>query len=476
MIYLILIFTILFFIFSWRRLDWAVMFLIAALPSYLIRFNIFGVPATLLEIMIWIVFLVWLIKNFSLIKNNFLENFKKENKKVKIRYPFDWELIFLLLVAFVAVGVSSFSSSSLGIFKAYFFESVMFFIVVVNVMKGDKGREKILWSLALSALAVSFLAIYQKITGQLIYNPIWAAPETRRVVSFFGYPNAVGLYLGPIVLVLTGWLVGSIKNFQFSISNFQTIFNAKTFKKIFIVLVIVTSVLSIYFAKSKGALLGLAVGLVVFGLLVNKKIRWVTIIFCILIGVGIVTYQPSKKLVYDTITFKTFSGQIRMVGWEESWGMLKDNRLITGAGLANFKTAVAPYHAEGFFIKNDDPDWLKNLRNSAEYRKKMWQPLEIYLYPHNIILNFWSELGLAGLLLFIWIILKYFYIGFKNCRQLIVNYKYINIGLICAMVAIVIHGIVDVPYFKNDLSIMFWLFVAMISMINLEKNYGENNI
>ena len=121
MIYLILIFTILFSFFSWRRLDWAIMFLITALPSYLIRFNIFGVPATLLEIMIWVVFLVWLIKNFSRIKNNFLENFKKENKKVKIRYPFDWELIFLLLVAFVAVGVSSFSSSSLGIFKAYFF-------------------------------------------------------------------------------------------------------------------------------------------------------------------------------------------------------------------------------------------------------------------------------------------------------------------------------------------------------------------
>lgn len=474
MIYLILIFTILFFIFSWRCLDWAVMFLIAALPSYLIRFNIFGVPTTLLEIMIWIVFLVWLIKNFSLIKNNFLENFKKENKKVKIRYPFDWELIFLLLVAFVAVGVSSFSSSSLGIFKAYFFESVMFFIVVVNVMKGDKGREKILWSLALSALAVSFLAIYQKITGQLIYNPIWAAPETRRVVSFFGYPNAVGLYLGPIVLVLTGWLVGSIKNFQFSISNFQTIFNAKIFKKIFIVLVIVMSVLSIYFAKSKGALLGLAVGLVVFGLLVNKKIRWVTIIVCILIGIGITVYQPAKKLVYDTITFKTFSGQIRMVGWEESWGMLKDNRLITGAGLANFKTAVAPYHAEGFFIKNDDPNWLRNLRNSAEYRKKMWQPLEIYLYPHNIILNFWSELGLAGVMLFVWVILKYFWIGIKNYRRSNINHKYINIGLICAMIAIVIHGIVDVPYFKNDLSVMFWLFVAMISMINLEKY--ENNI
>jgi O-antigen ligase len=236
------------------------------------------------------------------------------------------------------------------------------------------------------------------------------------------------------------------------------------------------SILSIYFAKSKGALLGVAAGLIVFGLMVNKKVRWSVVIALLLIMIGVTAYQPARKLVYDTATFKTFSGQIRMVGWEESWKMLKDGRLITGAGLANFKNAVAPYHAEGFFIKNDDPNWLKNLRNSADYRKQMWQPLEIYLYPHNIILNFWSELGLAGMMLFVWIILKYFWVGIKNYRQASEKYKYINIGLICAMVAIVVHGLVDVPYFKNDLSVMFWLFVAMISMINLEKNYGENNI
>ena len=71
MIYLITIFTVLFLLLAWRRLDWAVMFLIAALPTYLIRFNIFGLPATLLEVTIWVVFMVWLVKNFGQVKNNF---------------------------------------------------------------------------------------------------------------------------------------------------------------------------------------------------------------------------------------------------------------------------------------------------------------------------------------------------------------------------------------------------------------------
>ncbi|MFA5024812.1 MAG: O-antigen ligase family protein [Patescibacteria group bacterium] len=463
MIYLILIFVVLFFLLAWRRLDLAVIFLIAGLPAYLIRFNIFGLPATLLEAMIWAVFLVWAIKNFKQVKNNFLENFKK-GTKIKVRYPFDWEIILLLLIVFTATVAAGFSSSSLGIFKAYFFEPIMLFIVILNVMKGDKGREKILWSLAISALAVSALAIYQKITGQLISNPLWAAVETRRVVSFFGYPNAVGLYLGPIVLIMIGWLASAV-----------TYARNDKIKIIFINLTIILSSLSIYFAKSKGALLGVAAGLIVFGLMANKKIRWATIIALILISLGIAAYKPARDLAVSNITLTNLSGQIRKAGWNDSWKMLKDGRFLTGAGLANYQSAVEPYHTEGIFIKDfNDPDAQRKLVFNEAYRTAHWQPLEIYLYPHNIFLNFWSELGLAGMLLFIWVIGKFFVMGARNLRTQ--KNKYIVIGLIGAMVVVVVHGLVDVPYFKNDLAAMFWLFIAMVSLINLENQYGKNDI
>lgn len=479
MIYLISLFTILFFILALARLDLAVMFLIVGLPAYLIRFNIFGLPLTLLEIMIGLVFLVWVIKNFNQVKNNFLENFKKE-MKIKVRYPFDWEIILLLLIAFTATVVAGFSSSSLGIFKAYFFEPIILFIVILNVMKGDKGRGKILWALAISALAVSALAIYQKITGQLISNPLWAATETRRVVSFFGYPNAVGLYLGPLVLIFAGWLWSvistpsvsegekSLKDF-FTSKGFLAYARNDKIKMFFISFVIIVSVLSVYFAKSKGALLGVAVGLIVFGLMSGKKIRWATIIVLILISLGVAAYKPARDLAVSNIILTNLSGQIRKAGWNDSWKMLKDGHFLTGAGLANYQLAVEPYHTEGIFIKDfSDSDAQRKLVFNEAYRTAHWQPLEIYLYPHNIVLNFWSELGLAGLLLFMWIIGKFFYLGAMSYKNLSISCKFINIGLICAMIAIVVHGIVDVPYFKNDLAVMFWLLVAMISLINLE--------
>ncbi len=574
MIYLISIFTILFFILAWWRLDLAVMLLIAAMPAYLIRFNVLGLPSTVLEIMIWAVFLAWFFKSYKDIFRNFKFKIgyllKIKNLKLKIsqRYPFDWEIVLMLFIALVAVGVAGFSASSFGIWKAYFFEPVLLFIVVINVIikspsplfppeadpplaeKGAnttpfaplvKGAEKILWPLAISALIVSALAIYQKFTGAFIDNPIWAAEETRRVVSFFGYPNAVGLYLGPLVLVMTGWLINVIstprlaggKSLQSEISKFKGFLAYARNDKVkiaFISLTIVMSALSIYFAKSKGALLGVAAGLVAFGLLANKKIRWATIIIALIFGIGIMAYQPARELAYNTITFKTFSGQIRQAGWSDAWKMIKDGRLITGAGLANFQTAVRPYHTEGMFVKDySDPDFQRKLVFNEAYRTAHWQPLEIYLYPHNIVLNFWSELGLAGLLLFIWIIGKYFWMGIRvlslqshlSGRQgvyslchprasrqqaakpgdpgvnsktvsttrswipacagmttekgsFVIADKYLNIGLICAMVVIVVHGLVDAPYFKNDLAVMFWLFIALMGLINLENKYGKN--
>jgi len=52
--------------------------------------------------------------------------------------------------------------------------------------------------------------------------------------------------------------------------------------------------------------------------------------------------------------------------------------------------------------------------------------------------------------------------------------KFIVIGLMCSMIVIIIHGLVDAPYFKNDLAMMFWLLVALAGMINLDLKLNKN--
>ena len=161
--------------------------------------------------------------------------------------------------------------------------------------------------------------------------------------------------------------------------------------------------------------------------------------------------------------------------------MLSDGRIISGAGLNGYQAAVKPYHQEGIFYNSDNlPNFDARTYGSAELRVKYWQPVEIYLYPHNIFLNFWSELGMAGALLFIWIIGKYLFLSLRLSQKLKSQNepeKYLALGLFAAMIVVIIHGLVDVPYFKNDLAAMFWIIIALGAALNFPPaGKGENGL
>jgi len=459
----LIIFVIFFLVLALSRLDWATLLLIAALPTYLIRFNILNLPLTLLEVMILIAFGVWFFKFFTPEIKNILHNQEK-----RLSYPYSREIILLIILSFIATGVSGFNTGALGIWKAYFFEPILFFILVFNVFKDKKEFTKIFWALAISAAIISAFAIFQKITGLFIANPTWAAAESRRAVSFFGYPNAVGLYLAPLIMVFIGWL------FSLSWTNILD----QALKKSTITLIIASSLLAIYSARSEGALIGIAAALLVFGFCSGKKQKIVTLLLLAAVIGGVFWFAPSRDFVSTKLALNDLSGQIRRQQWKETAKMLQAGKIISGAGLDNYQAAVKPYHQEGIFFNND------NLANfdavvwaSSTLRTKYWQPVEIYLYPHNIFLNFWSELGLLGLLLFIWLIARYLFTSIKLNISLERNNrpeKYLVLGLATAMITIVIHGLVDVPYFKNDLAVMFWLFFALLGLLDMNYRRGLN--
>lgn len=461
----IIIFLIFFLLLALLRLDLALFFIIAALPTYLIRFSVFGLPSTLLEAMILITFAIWFVSRFWPYFKNLIQK-----KVTRIPYPFSWEIIALIIISFLSVWTAGFSNSALGIFKAYFFEPIILFILTINIYKERKDWTKITWALLVSALTIALLAIYQKISGQFIFNEFWANEATRRVVSWFGYPNAIGLYLAPLSLIFYGW---------FFYLPYRTTLN-KSLQKLLIILTIITSILAIYFAHSEGALIGLAVGLFVFGLLAGRKQRTATIIITLMVVGGIFYSSPTRNLLISKLTLNDLSGQIRKQQWKETFLALQGVKIITGAGLNNYQETVKPVHQEGIFFNSDNlPNFDSQVYGSSTLRAKYWQPVEIYLYPHNIILNFWSELGLFGALVFVWLILKYLYLALK----LIVTYnrekrpeKYLALGLFSAMIVIIIHGLVDVPYFKNDLSAMFWILLSFLSLLYLQAKYGDKKI
>ncbi|MEK7108413.1 MAG: hypothetical protein AAB898_01965, partial [Patescibacteria group bacterium] len=87
--------------------------------------------------------------------------------------------------------------------------------------------------------------------------------------------------------------------------------------------------------------------------------------------------------------------------------------------------------------------------------------IEIFQYPHQIFLNFWSELGLAGLVAFFLLLARYFMTLRETLRRVPSAQPWVAM-LVASMAALLVHGLVDVPYFKNDLSMLTWTLIAIL--------------
>ena len=200
------------------------------------------------------------------------------------------------------------------------------------------------------------------------------------------------------------------------------------------------SFIAILFTKSSGAWIALTVGALSFIFLIGyRKI----VIFFVLLGVMVAMIMPNIR---QEILFQDQAGKNRLTLWNYSINFLESSpkNFVLGTGVGQFFRKVQkPYY------------------NVKE--------MERLIYPHNIFLNFWTETGLLGAVSFIGIIGYLFYLANKIKLQ----DKILGVGLIACLVVIIVHGLVDVPYFKNDLAMLFWVIGAIIVNFGL---YNKNKI
>ncbi len=430
---MIILFYIFFALGASRNFKLALYSVFLFLPTYRVQFNIFGLPFNLLSGVIWILVLVFFIKNIKYLSNLF-RNFKKKLKsKNNIFNSFRWPIILIIISAYSATFWASDLLRADGLFKSYFLEAIFFFILLVfNLKKND--FQYCVYSLQILAFLIFGVALYQKLSGNFIFNTSNIL-EQGRVTTFFGYPNANGLILLPV----------------FFLSLINLFKDKKIFLIIFNFLTLIFSLIVIYWARSESALVAIIMGLlllIAFKIIKNKKfiltislsILFVSLLLPFVVKAPLKIDEPGT--VHYTIIQKLFlqdlSGQIRRQMWHETTRYLKDYPL-TGAGLSAYQEKIKPYHQTKY--------------------------IEIFLYPHQIWLNFWVSLGIFGLLGFLWLsVLLIFNLTKKLSPE--------NLILLITFLVIIIQGAVEVPYFKNDLAIIWWLVLAGYFTFNL-PNYNN---
>lgn len=431
MILLAFIFGITLAFFAYRRPRQALVALVFMLPVYVLRLSVAGVPTTVLEVAIWAVAVGWFAHQWK----TFGPPHARLRESLGSKNPFRsyvWPILLWLVVSTMAMMYSPNPLAALGIWKAYFVEPLMVFVMVVVSFKNRDERWWLVWALGATAVLMAGLAWYQKFTGLWLPEP-WASNLPLRVTSWYSYPNAVGLYLAPIIALFFVLVLAEKK------STWYILLRG---------FVVVLSVGAVIFAVSKGAWIGVVVGCFAGALLLPRKaqmpiwLKWGSLTYRRVVGIVfislaliVLSVAPLRSRVLDEFLFQSPSGKMRLVVWQETAAMLQ-NRPILGAGLAGYQTALIPYH---------NP-WHKEVSPYA---------LEIFLYPHNVFLNFWSELGLAGLLVFVWLEIVFFREAWKKRSSVLA------VAAMAGMTALLVHGLVDAPYFKNDLAVLFWIIMAL---------------
>lgn len=383
------------------------------LSFYFFRFSFWIIKINIFEISILLTLLFAAIYFYS--------------AKQKPVFGFIWPYIFLI-IAVIAVFLSPDKTKALGILKGWFFIPIAYYWLVINFAPNGKRLVSLTRFLLIALVLICAWAVLQKYghIGPLFYQigdgSFGQYLEQGRIFGPFESPNYLAMFIVPVLFLAS--------------LPFQ-------WKKLPLYLLIGALVLlTLYLSDSRSGALALFAGSIVVVLLWPSAKKWsiVSKIAVIILALASIYYVAGR------INIDSGSNLVRKEIYSYSFDMLKTNYLL-GIGLGSFQDKI---------------DQL-SLGN---------QSFRIYglpyaLHPHNIFLAVWLYTGLAGIITFLSGLFIFFYRGLKKRSP-------DQVLILGAMTAILVHGLFDTTYFKNDLSAIFWLSVALLYIYTNEKRPYQN--
>ncbi|OGZ34048.1 MAG: hypothetical protein A2646_00095 [Candidatus Portnoybacteria bacterium RIFCSPHIGHO2_02_FULL_39_12] len=432
-----------------KIIHFGICLIILVLPLYLFKLKIWLIPLTILELLIYGVFVLWLIEK------------RGRSLFIKWRAAF----VFPIFLIFLGLTISTLFSADLlvsaGIWKGWFMAPWLFFIVFLDSVKNQKQIRDILIALTISGGGVAVIGLWYWFFDDLTYD--------GRLKAFYLSPNHLAMYLTPILILGFG-LWGFLKD---------------SWQKLLLLVVSCLLLVVIYLTYSHGAWLGLIVALgffvgirchpersegsrrfIVFatGSFASLRMTIIIISFIALAITLLIFSQLQTEKFQNILNFSRSSLESRLIIWRTAIEIIKTTP-------HNFLWGVGPGLFQRYYLAYQ-PKFKPYLEWAASQ-------------PHNLFLAFWLQTGLIGLIGFI-LLLIWFFSRFKleqlhwsssefqNCSN---GAAPISRFLSAAMVYILIHGLVDTTYWKNDLAIIFWLIIALASITaRLSYSQKTNNL
>ena len=341
----------------------------------------------------------------------------------------DWAVLLLVAVGILSIGVSEVRAVSLRELRVVVLEPALFYLMLRALPLERKGLLRLTDALVAAGTVVALYGLYTYFFTDLVIT----AEGVRRMRSVYPSPNNLALYLGRVIP-----LAGAV-----------ALFAEPGRRRWAYGLACVPMLVALFLTLSRGAwLLGLPAAVLFVGLLRGRR-TLLTAVGATVVGLlALLPFAHFERIasLFDLRSGTTFR---RLKLWEAALHMIRDHPLF-GVGLDNFL-----YQYQSRYLLPE-----------------AWQEPNLS-HPHNLILDFWTRLGVPGVLTLLWIQALFFRQGLRLYRHVAdPELRALTLGLMASMVYVLAHGLVDQSYFVVDLAYVFMLLVAFIQGVSTAARFA----
>ncbi|MFC2141482.1 O-antigen ligase family protein [Acidobacteriota bacterium] len=324
----------------------------------------------------------------------------------------------------------------------------IFFLIVVNTVKDKAYLRKLLSALTLSAVLVLVFALVQRYYSMSLGNIFFFA-SLKRLNSTFMDPNSFGLFMAGFVPLLLGVLISS-----------------KGARRGLILALLLLCLIVFPWVGSRSAMLGLCVGILVFGIALLGSLRASRrnkiMVFA---GVGVLLVVSGiflSTVSQDTNLFKRFQRDLDMLSQKSALRMIIDPgrvRLWQAAGTMFMQYPLSGVGLGAYIIE------FSNYTKARGFETHHTDSAENYL------LHVGAETGIIGLAIVLW--LFYEVIRLTGCAWRMNREggtdRFIVLGLLAGIASISANLLFHSYIGAYDAKYFAWMLIAFLAVLSREE-------
>jgi O-antigen ligase len=339
-------------------------------------------------------------------------------------------------------------------------------ILIMLMVTEAAGKQRLGWVIA----GVLVSGTFQATLGIWQHSLRGIGPETfkigehlYRAYGSFEQPNPYAGYLGLIWPVAAGLLIAQISNLKFQISNFKSRLALPLLPLAACILLatcVLLLVLALVFSWSRGAWLGALAAIAAMAAALPRRmwlgVGGVAMVMIVLLSANTIGLLPNairsrltdftqQVQVFDVrgqgITDANYAVLERLAHWQAAGEMIRYHPW-TGVGFSNYEAVYSQY--------------------------ALWNWPIALGHAHNIYLNVTAELGIPGLLAYLFLWGAIFWQTARALRRRSGWERGLALGLLGAWTHLSVHHVFDNLYVNNT-HLLLGALLGVLTVLNIDK-------